>query len=329
MIPRYILGNWWSRYWAYTQDELQSLMQEFRARDIPLSVCIVDMDWHITKTGNESEGWTGYTWNRELFPTRRGSSRGCIRRDYAPRSTCILLTGVHPHEEQYEEMARWMGIDPKTKTPIPFDISDPRFMEGYLEILHHPYESPLPLGLYPEAKRSGIGVRAALTSGGWIGSKERNRAWQGLDPLWALNHFISRTTVAMDAGVRSCSHAGAGSATIVIPSVSVAILSSNGVRWHSSLISHPPPRTLLMAGGVTILVDIFMKMARPNFICAGCSSVSSVPSSVCTARISLRWSVARGQTGAHLSRSARCHAVASCVDSIHLQYGLARASDWY
>src|SRR6266498_3632347 len=63
MIPRYILGNWWSRYWAYTQDGLQSLMQEFRARDLPLSVCIVDMDWHITKTGNESKGWTGYTWN--------------------------------------------------------------------------------------------------------------------------------------------------------------------------------------------------------------------------------------------------------------------------
>lgn len=38
MIPRYILGNWWSRYWAYTQAELQSLMQDFRAHEIPLSV---------------------------------------------------------------------------------------------------------------------------------------------------------------------------------------------------------------------------------------------------------------------------------------------------
>jgi alpha-glucosidase (family GH31 glycosyl hydrolase) len=68
MIPRYILGNWWSHYHAYTQAELQNLMEEFRAREIPLSVCIIDMDWHITKTGNESNGWTGYTWNRELFP---------------------------------------------------------------------------------------------------------------------------------------------------------------------------------------------------------------------------------------------------------------------
>ena len=68
MLPRWALGNWWSRYWAYTADELLALMDEFKARQVPLSVCIVDMDWHITDTGNTASGWTGYTWNRELFP---------------------------------------------------------------------------------------------------------------------------------------------------------------------------------------------------------------------------------------------------------------------
>ena len=89
MIPRYILGNWWSRYWAYTQDELQSLMQEFRAHDIPLSVCIVDMDWHITKTGNESKAGRVTPGTANFSLTRKDSSRGCIRRDCALRSTCI------------------------------------------------------------------------------------------------------------------------------------------------------------------------------------------------------------------------------------------------
>jgi alpha-glucosidase (family GH31 glycosyl hydrolase) len=58
LLPRWILGNWWSRYWPYTQDELLDLMNEFRQRQVPLSVCIVDMDWHITQTGNRSSGWT-------------------------------------------------------------------------------------------------------------------------------------------------------------------------------------------------------------------------------------------------------------------------------
>ena len=30
------------------------------------------MDWHITRTGNDCSGWTGYTWNRALFPDPEG-----------------------------------------------------------------------------------------------------------------------------------------------------------------------------------------------------------------------------------------------------------------
>ena len=68
MLPRWALGNWWSRYWAYSQGELLKLMQEFDDHQVPLSVCIIDMDWHLTDTGNQCSGWTGYTWNRNLFP---------------------------------------------------------------------------------------------------------------------------------------------------------------------------------------------------------------------------------------------------------------------
>ena len=192
MIPRYILGNWWSRYWAYSQDDLQSLMQKFRARELPLSVCIVDMDWHITETGNESQGWTGYTWNRELFPDPQGFIAWLHSQGLRTALNLHPAAGVHPHEEQYEEMARWMGIDPKTKMPILFDISDSRFVEGYLEILHHPYESPSPAGtIAPEAKRSGGRVRG---EGGvdfwWMDWQQGNKSrLAGLDPLWALNHL--------------------------------------------------------------------------------------------------------------------------------------------
>jgi alpha-glucosidase (family GH31 glycosyl hydrolase) len=65
LIPRYILGNWWSRYWAYTQQELIDLMRDFQTHEIPLAVCIVDMDWHITHYGQRFERLAGYTWNRD------------------------------------------------------------------------------------------------------------------------------------------------------------------------------------------------------------------------------------------------------------------------
>ncbi len=171
MIPRYILGNWWSRYWEYSQDELQSLMQEFREREIPLSICIVDMDWHITKTGNTSDGWTGYTWNRELFPDSSGFIRWLHEQGLRTALNLHPARGVHPHEDQYEAMAKWMGVDPASREPIPFDITDPRFVEGYIEILHHPYEE--------------MGVDFW-----WMDWQQgRKSRVPGLDPLWWINHL--------------------------------------------------------------------------------------------------------------------------------------------
>ena len=48
--------------------------------------------------------------------------------------------GVYPHEVQYNEMAEFMGIDPKTKKPVKFDIADPKFTEAYFKFIYHPYE---------------------------------------------------------------------------------------------------------------------------------------------------------------------------------------------
>jgi alpha-glucosidase (family GH31 glycosyl hydrolase) len=182
MIPRYILGNWWSRYWAYSQDELKSLMADFRSRDIPLSVCIVDMDWHITKTGNESGGWTGYTWNRELFPDPHGFIRWLHSQGLRTALNLHPAAGVYPHEQQYEDMAKWMSIDPATKQPIPFDITDRRFIEGYFEILHHPFESPSPTGRGDRGEGS--------VDFWWMDWQQGQKSrLASLDPLWGLNHL--------------------------------------------------------------------------------------------------------------------------------------------
>jgi alpha-glucosidase (family GH31 glycosyl hydrolase) len=173
MIPRYILGNWWSRYWKYTQDELKALMQEFRAHEVPLSVCIIDMDWHLTKTGNRSDGWTGYTWNKQLFPDHDGLIRWLHEQGLRTALNLHPAKGVYPHEEQYIKMAEWMGIDPATRKPVRFDIADPRYMEGYFDLLHHPYEK----------KGEGIDFW-------WMDyQQEKMSKMPGLDPLWMLNHL--------------------------------------------------------------------------------------------------------------------------------------------
>lgn len=170
LIPRWALGNWWSRYWEYTQDELTNLMQEFEQNGVPLSVCIIDMDWHIVKDLPYS-GWTGYTWNTGLFPNHTGLLKWLHDKGLKVSLNLHPADGVRPHEKAYEEMANFLGIDPSTKKSVEFDITNPRFIEAYFKILHHPLEE------------EGIDFW-------WIDWQQGTKTnIKGLDPLWMLNHL--------------------------------------------------------------------------------------------------------------------------------------------
>lgn len=171
LIPRWALGNWWSRYWEYTQAEYLDLMDEFKQRGIPLTVCVIDMDWHITHTGNTSTGWTGYTWNRRLFPDPAGFLRALKGQGLKTTLNVHPAEGVHPHEEAYPEMARRLGMDPASGEPVPFDIAEPAFAKAYFEVLHHPQEA--------------MGIDFW-----WIDWQQGDRTkMPGLDPLYWLNHL--------------------------------------------------------------------------------------------------------------------------------------------
>jgi len=171
LLPRWVLGNWWSRYWAYNQDQIVNLIQEFRGHEVPLSVFIIDMDWHITETGNESSGWTGYTWNKELFPDPQNLIRQIHGFGLKTALNLHPADGIYPHEKLYPEFAKYMGIDPDSEKNIPFDLADPKFSEAYFDLLHHPQEA--------------LGVDFW-----WIDWQQGAKSsLPGLDPLWWLNHL--------------------------------------------------------------------------------------------------------------------------------------------
>ncbi len=177
MIPRFALGNWWSRYWDYHQDELRDLMVEFREREVPLSVCIVDMDWHITATGNASSGWTGYTWNRQQWPDPDVFIAWLHGEGLRTALNLHPADGVWPHEAQYADLARWLGQDPAAGQPVRFDLADPRFVEGYFKLLHHPMEA------------QGVDFWWLDWQQGARMVYSRHPVAEVMDPLWWLNHL--------------------------------------------------------------------------------------------------------------------------------------------
>ncbi|MBQ3055199.1 MAG: hypothetical protein IJC88_03760 [Oscillospiraceae bacterium] len=147
MLPAYALGNWWSRYHAYTQEEYQDLVLRFEKEEVPFSVGVVDMDWHIVNIPDEykngegwefESGWTGYTWNEELFPDYKAFLRFLREHNLKVSLNLHPAQGVACHEVMYEELATACGIDPKTRKRVKLDILSPEFMAKYFDIIHHP-----------------------------------------------------------------------------------------------------------------------------------------------------------------------------------------------
>ncbi len=187
-LPRYSLGNWWSRYYEYTDREYLNVLDRLHERDIPITVATVDMDWHwnsfnldkakgITASGRADEfhggtsGWTGYSWNTDLFPDYKAFLKKVHDRGCAVTLNLHPATGVRWFEDMYEEMATAMGIDPKTEATVNLNFSDPRFINNYFKILHKPYEE------------NGVDFW-------WIDWQQGPRAKAaGIDIMWVLNHY--------------------------------------------------------------------------------------------------------------------------------------------
>jgi len=134
LIPRFVLGAWWSRYWAYSAQDLKDLVRGFERHGLPLDVLVIDMDWHTP------HNWTGYTWNRELFPDPPAFLKWVHDRGLRTTLNLHPAEGVQPFEDIYPRFAEAMGVDPATGEPIPFRITDKEFVRSYFELLHHPLE---------------------------------------------------------------------------------------------------------------------------------------------------------------------------------------------
>jgi alpha-glucosidase (family GH31 glycosyl hydrolase) len=148
--PRFAFGAWWSRYWAYSDQEIEEIIRGFHENNTPLDVFVIDMDWHINREqlqavgekdqAGQSLGWTGYTWNKLLFPDPTAFLEHLHAYGLKTSLNLHPASGVQPWEAAYPAIANAMGIDPATKKYVPFDITDKKFATNYMNILHHPLE---------------------------------------------------------------------------------------------------------------------------------------------------------------------------------------------
>ncbi|TCI98727.1 TIM-barrel domain-containing protein [Aeromicrobium sp. IC_218] len=172
LLPKFALGNWWSRYYAYSADEYRALVDRFEAERVPLSVAVLDMDWHhVDVDPVHGSGWTGYSWNRELFPDPQGFLDDLHARGLHVTLNVHPADGVRQYEDAYVAVAQALGHDPEAGAPVAFDVTDREFVRAYFDLLHRPLEDE-GVDFWWIDWQSGPYSRVA-----------------GLDPLWMLNHL--------------------------------------------------------------------------------------------------------------------------------------------
>jgi len=152
MPPRYAFGYWWSRYWAYSDREFKDLVADFRRYDIPIDVLIIDMDWHLTHGGlkniknpqkdpfDELLGWTGYTWNKALFPEPKKFIEWTNKEHLKTALNLHPASGIAALESQYEDFAKAYDFDTSQKKWIPYKMAEKKWAKTYFNTVLKPFE---------------------------------------------------------------------------------------------------------------------------------------------------------------------------------------------
>ena len=170
-VPRFALGNWWSRFYAYSQQEYMQLIERFRQEEIPLSVAVLDMNWHVTDIDPKyGPGWTGYTWDRDKFPEPEKLLAWLHGQGLKVTLNDHPADGVRPCEALYPQMAEAMDADPASGKSFPFDAADGRMIRAMEDTVI--------------AAQEKIGVDFW-----WLDWQQKGGTSDpGMDPLFVLNH---------------------------------------------------------------------------------------------------------------------------------------------
>ncbi|MFV0249615.1 MAG: TIM-barrel domain-containing protein [Bacilli bacterium] len=163
LIPRYALGNWWSKNEDYNDESLKELLNNFKKNEIPLSVLLLDKDWHIRDYQNKLKD-SGFSWNETKF--NNPSMMIAYLHSEGIRIGLNLnpLEGIFPYEYKFLKLQEYLKED--ENGIIPFNVFNPKFVDTYLKILINPLDQ--------------INVDFF-----WIDFNETKK----IKDLWALDHY--------------------------------------------------------------------------------------------------------------------------------------------
>ena len=139
LLPRYALGNWWSRNVNYDEESIIDLVKKFEKKRIPLSVIALDNKWHYTNIGEYKNLKTGFTFDKELFKNPQDTIKKLHERNIRVGLYVNPKEGLYPHDAFYSKAAEYLGVN--NNSIIKFDPLNPKMLDVYFKLFLHPLES--------------------------------------------------------------------------------------------------------------------------------------------------------------------------------------------
>ena len=129
--PKYILGYWYSRYWAYTQNEFMQIIRDAESYDVPMDVLIMDMDWH-------KSGWTGWSWNKSLISSPKTLLSYIHSHGLKTALNLHPSDGIGTHEDYYKAMAS--DLNDTSGGTLKWRVEDYDYMQAFFRDVIRPHE---------------------------------------------------------------------------------------------------------------------------------------------------------------------------------------------
>ena len=135
-IPRYALGNWWSRDIPYQDEHIITLLNKFKSNNIPISIFLFDKDWSLKnlKLSNTS----GFTFNNKLIKEPNKLINIIHDMNIKVGVKINPKDGIFPHELYFNKAREYIQVNQKGY--IDFNPFDARFMDLFFKLIIHPLE---------------------------------------------------------------------------------------------------------------------------------------------------------------------------------------------
>ena len=139
LVPRYALGNWWSSNEDYDDLKLKTLVDSFENEGIPISVLVLDKDWHKRKKRGKELLKTGFTFNEQYFKNPKAMIDYIHDKKIKIGLSTSPFGGIYDDNIYYDEAIKYINPDGEGK--IPYNILDPKFVDVYLKLFIHPLDN--------------------------------------------------------------------------------------------------------------------------------------------------------------------------------------------